>query len=120
MRASINDTVNFTCTVGSASPLTIINFYFNNTLYFDPRNFGSRSNGMLYPDAGIFVNSTFDKDACSIRSTLTIQQFSEQFVGEYSCSITIFSTELEGSNVTFSLVVEEGNNVSNVLLQILS
>jgi len=109
VRASINDTVKFTCSAGSASPQTIINFYFNNSLYFDPYNFG-----MLYRDAGIFVNSTFDRDTCSIQSTLTIQQFSDQFVGEYSCSISISSIELEGTNVTFSLAVEEGN-MSTVL-----
>lgn len=105
MRAPINSTVTFTCSAGSASPLTLINFYFNNTLYFDPNNFGQ------FFDVGIFVNSTFNQSDCSIRSTLTIEQFNEQFVGQYSCSVSIFTTDLEGSNETFSLEVatpEEG------------
>ena len=102
---SINSTVTFTCSAGSASPLTIINFYFNNTLYLDPNNVGT-----LF-DVGIVVKSTFNQDDCSIQSTLTIQQFSEQFVGQYSCSVSIFTTTMEGDNETFSLEVatpEEG------------
>ncbi|XP_065909777.1 uncharacterized protein [Dysidea avara] len=96
---SINSTVTFTCSAGSASPLTIINFYFNNTLYLDPNNVGT-----LF-DVGIVVKSTFNQDDCSIQSTLTIQQFSEQFVGQYSCSVSIFTTTMEGDNETFSLEV---------------
>jgi len=109
VRASVNSTVTFTCSVGSASSLTLIYFYFNNTVYFDPDNFGNF--GKIYDDVGIVVNSTLNQSDCSVQSTLTIEQFNEQFEGQYSCSVSIFTADLEGNNETFSLKVskpEEG------------
>jgi len=103
--------VTFTCSVGSASPLTRIKFYFNNTLYFDPNNFGR-----IYDDVGIIVTSTFNQTDCSAQSTLTIEQFSEQFEGQYSCSVSILATDLEGSNETFSLkIATPGEGIINSL-----
>ena len=100
--ASVGDPVTFTCNVGSASPLTVIRFYFNNTSYLDDYYLGT-----VYSDVGIIINSTFNMTDCSVQSTLHIKHFDKQFVGQYSCSVYIFTLGQEGNNMTFSLATLE-------------
>ena len=100
---SVGNPLTVTCSVGSTSTRTAIRFHFNNTSYRDDRN----DNGTLYPDVGIFVNCTFNMDDCSVQSSLTILQFSEQFRGQYSClAYTTTPPLVTGENVTFSLEVK--------------
>jgi len=107
--ASVGDPVSFTCSVGSASPLTVIRFYFNNTSYLDPNYLGT-----VYSDVGIVINSTYNMTDCSVQSTLHIKRFSKQFVGQYSCSVYLFLQGREGNNMTFSLAAV---NKGNIIIQ---
>jgi len=104
--ALVGDSVTVKCSVGSATIDTRIQFYYNNTSYDHRRN----------NSQDIFVTSTFNLDDCSVHSTLTIQQFSEQFEGQYSCSATTARPTQTGENVTFSIKaqpLEAGNIVGD-------
>ena len=100
VEGSLDETIRLTCIVSPASDLTIIQFSFNNTIYRDGNYYGES-----YPN-GIIVNSTYHNENCSIQSTLTIEQFSQQFVGQYSCAATIFGTNgATGNNLTFNVTL---------------
>lgn len=106
--ASFGDPVTFTCSVGSASHSTTIRFCFNNTCYSDPDYEGN-----YYDDVGIVVNATFNMSDCSVESTFLIKQFSQQFVGQYRCSVRLILPLEDGDNVTFSLAIKTGTNLLN-------
>ena len=100
MEAMFNETVRLTCTVSPASDFTIIQFIFNNTIYRDA-NYINVSN-----PSGITVNSVYHNENCSVESSLTIENFSQHFIGEYSCSSYIFgNSRVVGNNVTFNVTL---------------
>ena len=101
IKALLNETVRLTCSVSPAvSDFTTIQFTFSNTNYTD-------FIGPPYPD-GITANSVYHNENCSLESMLIIEHFSQQFVGQYSCSASIFGTGgATGNNVTFNVSIEE-------------
>jgi len=106
--ASIGDPVDITCSVGSTELSTIVVFIFNHTCYFD-----DNESGTLFPDVGFLLNYTSSRDDCSVQTTLTILQFREEHIGQYSCQAIRYDPSfLEGDNVTFLIEVatlETGN-----------
>ena len=97
----LDEAIRLTCIVSpAASDLTIIQFSFNNTIYRDAKYYD------ISDPNGIIVNSTYHNENCSIQSTLTIEKFSQQFVGQYSCAATIFGTNgTTGNNLTFNVTL---------------
>ena len=99
---SFNEAIRLTCIVSPASDLTIIQFSFNNIIY---RNGNYNGEGESYPN-GIRVNSTYHNENCSVQSTLTIEQFSQQFIGQYVCAASIFGDSgATGNNLTFNVML---------------
>lgn len=100
VEGSFNEAIRLTCMVSPASDLTAIQFSFNNTIYRDVNYYG-----VSYPNR-IRVNSTYHNENCSVQSTLTIEEFSQQFVGQYSCAATTFGTGgVTGNNITFNVML---------------
>ena len=100
MKGVVNETVRLTCAVSPAADYTTIQFIFNNTIYVDPNY-----NNVSYPN-GITVNSVYHNGNCSVESSLIIENFSQHFVGEYSCSSRIFGNRrVVGNNVTFNVTL---------------
>ena len=96
----LNETLRLTCAVSPASDFTIIQFIFNNTIYRDA-NYVNVSN-----PSGITVNSVYHNENCSVESSLIIENFSQHFIGEYSCSSFIFgNSRVVGNNVTFNVTL---------------
>ena len=102
VKGFLNETIRLTCIVSPASDLTIIHFSFNNTIYED-----GNYDGVSYDYSnGIRVNSTFHNKNCSVQSTLIIEQFSQEFVGQYSCAAAIlFGDGVIGNNITFNVML---------------
>ena len=97
---SLNEAIRLTCIVSPASDLTTIQFSFNDTIYRDASFYGES-----YPN-GIRVNSTYHNENCSVQSTLIIEEFSQQFIGQYSCAATTFGTGgVTGNNITFNVML---------------
>ena len=110
MKGFFNETVRLTCIVTPASHLTSIQFSFNDRIYRDG-NFHTVS----YPD-GITVSSTYHIKNCSVESTLIIEHFRQQFVGQYSCSSSIFgSGGVTGNNLTFDVISENVEGTSEYI-----
>jgi len=114
VKASLNETVSLTCVVSPTIGSNAIQFSFNNTIYKD-LNFRSVS----YP-IGITVNSTYHSENCSLESTLIIEHFDEQFVGEYKCSARTFgSNGVVGENVTFNVTLKSfGQETSKYMVTV--
>ena len=113
VRASPSETISLTCIVAPASDLTIIEFGFNNTIYRDSNFIGES----YY---GITVNSTYHNDSCSVESTLFIEDFSEEFAGQYNCSAFIFGTGgAKGKTLIFNVRLTNvgGDEQTGIIMQ---
>ena len=99
VKASAGEAVRLTCLVSPTSEFTLLHFSFNNTIYRDSYYFNDSS-------VGITVDSIHYNENCSLESTLTIEHFSQQFAGQYTCLSSLFgNSRLVGDNVTFNVTL---------------